>query len=367
MRRRLTVAAAVVLLVGCFPITVSVSPDGRMVLVRGEGVVIYDLKKDAAAVVAKPPGEMKAAWAAFSPDGKQLLWVMSRENGPGDLYVAKGDGTEAKKIFTSGSPMVYATWSPDAKHVSVGEVSNQQKEAVGKNLVNVKVVDAATGAANEVAKDTTQFHDWTADGKGIVAFFAEKKAAEEHEAIRGQLILFGLDGTKTVLAEAIAGEDNFVDVSPDGKDVLLTAARAAAPGGEALDAQDPDDQNRLYRVDVAKKLATKISDEKVNAAVFSPDGKHVLFTTAEDQARLVVCGPDGADAKVLASDVLTKVGDMSSARVIPAWLADDTVVYWKNRVVIGTVGTAVTTMSIKIDGTGAKSLQAKLDALLEKE
>ena len=93
MRRRLTVAIAVLLLVGCFPITVSVSPDGRMVLVRGEGVVIYDLEKGKASVVAKPPDGMKAAWAAFSPDGKQLLWVMARENGPGDLYVAKGDGS----------------------------------------------------------------------------------------------------------------------------------------------------------------------------------------------------------------------------------------------------------------------------------
>ena len=55
MKRLWPILAMVVLLVGCFPISVSVAPDGRIALVREEGVVVYDLKANAAAVVASYP------------------------------------------------------------------------------------------------------------------------------------------------------------------------------------------------------------------------------------------------------------------------------------------------------------------------
>ncbi|HUU44043.1 MAG TPA: hypothetical protein VMX57_09695 [Planctomycetota bacterium] len=363
MKRRGLLLVTLLLVAGCFPITLSVAPDGRIALVRGEGVVIYDLANDKAAVVIKPPEGKEAAWVAFSRDGKKLMCVMMSENSAGDVYVASGDGTGAKKIFTSDQPMAYATWSPDAKYIAVGEVSQEGKGDLG-NLVNVRVVDVATGQGRDVARDVTQVHDWTADSSAVVAFQGDAKAGEN--GVRGKLMRFGLDGNTTVLAKAIAGKELSVDVSTDGRTVLLTASVAVR--ADAADPAVPEkpEENILYAVPAAGGDPVVISKKKVSSAFFSPDGRHILISTEDGD--LIVTDADGKNAKTLDRKVLNQsVGMMDSARMLPTWASNDRVIYWKSLTVIGMKGKNLATTSVNIDGTERTNLQPKMDWLLQKQ
>jgi len=361
-RRNLLLLLVVVLVAGCFPISLSVAPDGRMALVREEGVVIYDLEKNSAEVVIKPPEGKQAAWVAFSRDGKKLMCVMMTENSAGDVYIASGDGKNAKKLFTSEQPMAYATWSPDGKHVAVGEVSQESKKDLG-NLVNVKVISVATGKSASVASDVTQIHDWSGDSKAIVAFQAEKKVGEN--GIGGKLVRFEIDGEAKTLAKAIAGKELSVDVSADGKTVLLAASAAAAPDGDDPKAPAKPDQNRLYAVGAAGGKPRRIFRDPIACAFFSPDDAHILISTTGKT--LVVTDAAGKNAVDVDTGILNKSpGMMDSVRMLPTWASNDRVIYWKTHAVIGMKGKNIATTSAKIDGTEKTNLQPKMDWLLVK-
>jgi len=215
MKRAILILACVVLLAGCFPITVSVAPDGRIALVREEGVVVYDLAKGEAKLVAKPAGDTKAAWVQFSADGKKLFYVTTRENTPGTVFVTDASGGAAKELYKGDSPMAWALWSPDGKYISVGEVATQSKGDLG-NLVAVKAIAVDTGKVTDILDDSVMIHDWTPDSKAIVAVVVKAKAGDQEKGggnvLKGTLTLFTLDGKQTPIAEVIAGKDLSVDV-----------------------------------------------------------------------------------------------------------------------------------------------------------
>jgi dipeptidyl aminopeptidase/acylaminoacyl peptidase len=355
------VAALVLVIAGCFPITVSVGPDGRIALVREEGVVIYDLKAGEAAVVVKPEADAKAAWVMFSKDGKRLLYVLAEGDQPKDLYVCNADGTGSKKLHSAGQAMAYALWSPDGKYITAADVSGQAKEGL-PNLIDLQIINASTGETKKLVEGITQIHDWLPDSSGVVAFVASKKAGDQ--GLQGQVVKVALDGKQTPLLEAIVGNDFCIDASNDGKQILLTASVAAAPGTAIDPPKAPE--AALYGYAFARKAADRIATGPVASAFFSPDDKHVLVSRSGESKELIVMDPDGKNAKTLASDALTSTeGMMDAARVLPVWLSNDTVLYWRSRVVVGFKGTAINTMTIKIDGAAKTGIQAKLDNLVE--
>ncbi len=385
MKRLWPVLALVVLFVGCFPITVSVAPDGRIALVREEGVIVYDLKALKATVVAKAEEGNKAAWVQFSRDGSKLCYVLSDGDTPKRLFVSKPDGTDVKKIYTSDNPMAWAVWSPDGKYISVGEVSNESNDDL-PNLVDLKIVDASTGKAKKLSGNTMPIHAWLGDSSGVVALVAESKAqpkpakkpkegegegedqgggGQESKALRGKLVKFTPDGTKTELAAAIFAQDMCIDGSHDGKEVIFTASAAGALGAELAVPAKPD-QQKLFLLALAGKDVKEISAPAVQLAFYSPDDKHLLIGRAGEKKTLLVSDRAGAGAKVVATDVLDQTPAMPPTRMLAQWLSNDTVIYWRSHVTIGMGGASIDTMTVKLDGTAKTSLQTKLDSLLEK-
>ena len=380
MKRLWPMLAMVVLFVGCFPITVSVAPDGRIALVREEGVVVYDLKHNTAAIVAKPDGDSKAAWVQFSRDGSKLFYVMTEGDAPKRLYVSKPDGSEAKKIYTSDQPMAWALWSPDGRFISVGEVANESKGDL-PNLIDLSVVDASTGKAKKLSGNVMPIHAWLADSSGIVALVAESKAEikpakegeegekkagnQESKALYGKLVKFAPDGAKTELAAAVFSQDMCIDGSRDGREVLFTASVAVALNDQLRVPAKPEEQ-RLYRYTVATKELKDISAPSVTLAFYSPDDQHILLGRAGEKKCLVVTDRAGANSKVIATDALEATQGMDPSRMLAQWISNDTVLYWRSHTTIGMGGNSIATMTVKLDGTGRTSIQTRLDSLIEK-
>ena len=53
-------------------------------------------------------GDLLARMRTWSPDGQKILYA----HGP-DLYLAKSDGTETRKLVTAGRRPLFLRWSPD--------------------------------------------------------------------------------------------------------------------------------------------------------------------------------------------------------------------------------------------------------------
>ena len=96
------------------PAALDLSPDGATLLVAtGQGTPLWLLPVLGGS--PRPLGNLHADAAAWSPDGRKLLYSVGR-----DLYVAESDGASSRKIATAPEGTWYASsprWSPDGSLV----------------------------------------------------------------------------------------------------------------------------------------------------------------------------------------------------------------------------------------------------------
>jgi serine/threonine protein kinase/Tol biopolymer transport system component len=108
---------------------IDLSPDGSELLV-GKGMVGNGMELWAQPVLAgsgRRIGDLLAdsPAAAWSPDGQQLIYAHDKA-----LRIARGDGTELRKLTTVQGYLMYLRWSPDGKKVSAS--FNENSSQIGK-------------------------------------------------------------------------------------------------------------------------------------------------------------------------------------------------------------------------------------------
>lgn len=156
---------------------------------------------------------------AFSPDSSHI--VFERTNGSeqrGDLYVAKGDGSDLHQLsldpntiwsdYWTGAP---ATWSPDGKQVAFAAFTTS---GGGAGQSAIFVADVATSVAKRITDlgYWTLTADWSPDGQWIVF----NKAT----ANIGSIYVVHPDGTGLTLVEESALGACCAIWSPDGTELL---------------------------------------------------------------------------------------------------------------------------------------------------
>ncbi len=94
----------------------AVSPDGSTFLVADEiGQTAFHGPLWSVPVLggsARKLGDIDTPAAAFSPDGQMIAYTSGR-----DLFVAKSDGTESRKLVSLPDAVFDPVWSPDAKSI----------------------------------------------------------------------------------------------------------------------------------------------------------------------------------------------------------------------------------------------------------
>ena len=143
----------------------SVSPDGSELLVKDNQGTNFTGQLFRLPILGGSPrrlGSLVGQDAAWSPDGTMLLYANENQ-----LFVAKTDGTESRKLVSVNGRGFYPAWSPDG------------------NKLRFTVIDYKTGANSlwEVSLQGTHLHPlfpgwhnppdeccgkWTADGKYFV-------------------------------------------------------------------------------------------------------------------------------------------------------------------------------------------------------
>jgi Tol biopolymer transport system component len=186
----------------------------------------------------------------FSRDGKWMTYVSYPEN---TLWRSKVDGSERLQLTYAPEIVVAPHWSPDGKHISFTGFE------VGKPWT-VYIVAAAGGSPEPVLReDRSQLGGvWSSDSNAVILGYIMGR--EKHVNLRL------VDLTTRKVSDVPGSDDLWVPAwSPDGRYVMAFLA---------------SDVKHTKLFDFKSGQWSSLIDEVVSIALFSHDGKFVLYEDA---------------------------------------------------------------------------------------
>jgi dipeptidyl aminopeptidase/acylaminoacyl peptidase len=248
----------------------------------------------------------------WSPDGKQIAFI-SNMSGRNNLWLVPAEGGWPVQLTVSDQRQTAPAWSPDGKWIAY------QSDYDGDEQWDIFLVSPKTGkvvnltSTREIAESDPT---WSADGR-YLAYLVKPKTSAAHEIdIYDTLMreikhltvntpqdrgnsnpIWSKDGKYIVYTQEQAkgtdsnifiadvatgkstqltpheGEQRYAanNISPDGKQILLTAN--AANGYENIGLLDVSNQ----------KISWLTKDKwEIRGGEFSPDGKHITFSANVD-------------------------------------------------------------------------------------
>ncbi|MEO8131585.1 MAG: prolyl oligopeptidase family serine peptidase, partial [Bryobacteraceae bacterium] len=243
-----------------------ISPDGSQVVythvkvnAKGDG---YDTGLRMVSMAGGAIRELTAgprdSGGKWSPDGRQLVFVRAPEKDgkpqPGQLFVLRMDGGEARALTDvpkgAGSPV----WSPDGKHIAFHSTTlakDWEKKKDGEEKSDVRVIARAAYRGN---------------GLG----YLDPERPSHIWSVEVPARLDGIPHATQVTSGDYAESD--VQWSRDGSRIYFTSNRVREPYYQARD-QD------LYVVSASGGDVSKIAsiDGPIHSITMSPDGFHIGF------------------------------------------------------------------------------------------
>jgi serine/threonine protein kinase/Tol biopolymer transport system component len=148
-------------------VPLDLSPDGsELLVVEGQGIPARGALQTLPILSGSPRriGDFIAETAAWSSDGKMLAYTNL-----GELFIAKADGSESRKLTTVKGDILHVTWSPDNRHVrfdaseTAGTIGQQLEWEVSIEGTNLhRLFEGWHNPPDECCGK------WTADGKFFV-------------------------------------------------------------------------------------------------------------------------------------------------------------------------------------------------------
>lgn len=367
MMKSRTILACMVLaflMAGCFPSTVSVGPDGRVALPTGDGIYLISLKDEKADQIYESEKGKEVAWVQWAPDGKKLLYAVGNE-----IMVTSPEGKNTRSVYTSKGNMGYCLWSHNGKLISVADVETKMdfselekkspdetvKEEAAKSedkkeedktgiekeaLPGLSIFDAESGKVLCSVKNISLSHRWMADDKSLILFHILKKDKDTGNFLGDIARLNVSDGSLTPLVH-VESNESWVDVPSSGECVFFNA-RDARLDEKKKESQE-DTSQKLYCYNFDTRKLTEIAKGVAYLSI-SPDSKHVLLVRdgEEGVSELVTIDPSGEGETVLARDIACQSSDMGGGKILPAWLDNSEVLYWKYVTILSPGGKSLT-------------------------
>jgi len=363
---------ALMLLSGCFPSTVSVAPDGRIALPRGDGIYLMDLASGRSSRLYEAEPGKEPSWVQWSPKGDEIMYAVKNE-----VFLVSPDGTNLRSFHKTQSTMGLCLWSPDKSCISVAELGmmsteteeSQEKDSreekvdpslKGEQLPCLTVLDVKTGKVRWQVQNTFFIHRWMPDSKSIIVYHILKKD-KESGIYTGEIASLQLSDGKLRPMVSTMGFDSWLDVSPSAESVYFTA-HTASLSKEALKVPDKNASGRLFRL-VMKGGKTELRDIGTAAIFFtSPDSKRLLIARQTDEGtRLVVCDENGDKEKLITQNPAINTAEMSSGKILPLWLNNDEIMFWRYVTVLAPDGKSLTAFIAKADGSKVTNVQWSIE------
>jgi dipeptidyl aminopeptidase/acylaminoacyl peptidase len=278
---------------------------------------------------------------AISPDGRQLAWVIERDDKP-TIEVADADGRHAHAVTAAAAPGTCAesgiAWAPDSRHLAF--ISNCRIDLTSTQVMQNTIYLADTAGHDKPAQlaqlnGYVRALQWTADGKSL-GFLYVAGATRHASAVAAAKLPAGEIGVSGIEVQRVADIDLAsgklreltpadmyayeFDWSPDGSSIAYTAAKPPGdnnwwiaklyaqpvqPGAAATVLVDPADRGNgsLHGLQIALPR-------------WSPDGQRIAFIGGlmSDQ------GATGGDIYAVPAKGGTPVNLTPGIHVTPSWL-----------------------------------------------
>lgn len=314
---------------------VQVSPDGRLAAyVVGEALMtgeksewlshIHVARTDGSGSFQLTRGEQSATSPAWSPDGRFLAFVSSR-NGKSNVWRIPVAGGEAEVLTDEKGGVQSPRWSPDGKRIAflATDGKTEDEEKADKEKRDARVVDEnpkmlrlcvvpvekGPGGKREVRRLTGTTlsvgnvtgggdFDWSPDGT-ILAFDHQPTPLADDWTRNDVSTVEVESGTVRPLATSKAAESHPV-FSPDGRSIALVIS------------SDPPTWAFRGRVAVVPvtggtpRLLAATPDEQPNLVGWTPDGKRLLVGETRGTVNQLLALP----AESGAIEVLSPAGTM---------------------------------------------------------
>jgi eukaryotic-like serine/threonine-protein kinase len=239
-----------------------ISPGGSELLIGHEEATdgpIYALPLPAG--LPRRLGDIVAHDAGWSPTGEQIAYARGN-----DLYVAKANGTESRKLVTLPAPAAYIRWSPDGKllRFTLGNdaLASQLWEVASDGTGSHRLLPNWRNPPNECCGN------WTRDGKYFVYQSESPTNTIDLWALRENSGWLRTQTPEPVQLTAGATMMLAPVPSPDGK-------RIFAIGGRNL--------GELVRYDAnSRQFLSFLSGTSAIQLGFSKDGQWVAYCSYPD-------------------------------------------------------------------------------------
>jgi serine/threonine protein kinase/Tol biopolymer transport system component len=308
-------------------VPLALSPTGSEILaIAGQGAPPKGLLWSFPVLGGSPRrlGDNIAETAAWSPDGKSLAYSNLR-----DLFVAKSDGSDSKKLLTASGDIKNISWSPDSLHLrfdtteSAGTLGQQIMWEVSSTGANLRRLlpgwedppDECCGRWTENGEYyifQSKGQIWALAKSGGLFRGAPKPVALTSSPLSLSSPLPNKDGKKLFVAgQTYRGEL----MRYDGKSAQFSPFMGGLSAEYAAFSKDGEwiayvsyREGSLWRskMDGSQKLQLTYPPMYPVLPRWSPDGKTILFfefaTSAGKPARIYEVSVDGGSPKALLPD-----------------------------------------------------------------
>jgi dipeptidyl aminopeptidase/acylaminoacyl peptidase len=219
---------------------------------------IYVMNANGSALVRltdTPKDDLSAAWSA---DGKKIVFQSTRDDPKDEIYVMNSDGTSVSRITNNGFVDGFPSWSPDGSRIAFesNRTGNTDVYSIGADgsgesrLTNSQALDG--------------FPSWSPDGMRI--------AFETYRDGNWEIYVMNADGSNQINLTKDNNWDLDPNWSPDGSKIIFASGRSGLWEVYVMNA-DGSSQTKL--TSSARSVSNRFPS-------WSPDGKKIVFQTNRD-------------------------------------------------------------------------------------
>jgi TolB protein len=147
----------------------------------------------------------------FSPDGKKVLWVSTRDGNP-DLYTVTADGKDVKRLTNDPAYDLHPAWKPDSSKIAFASGRS------GKQKVHVMDADGGNVTKLTDGEFLDAWPAWRPDGK-LIAFVSNRTGNYD-------VWIMTAEGRELTNLTDNKAQDTFPAWHPEGKKLAFISTRA---------------------------------------------------------------------------------------------------------------------------------------------